>query len=93
MRAQVVELERIAIIGWELDQRERRMPTEDYIEIRCNKDNKLLFRARSIPAGEIEIKCRRCGTTRRFSFPLAAKTGKPASPQPGHQSYSPQRQR
>jgi phage FluMu protein Com len=43
--------------------------TRDYIEIRCNKDNTLLFRARHVGSGEIEIKCRRCGEQRIITFP------------------------
>ena len=45
----------------------------DYIEIRCNRDNTLLFRARHVPAGEIEIKCRRCGDKRCIKFPIRAE--------------------
>jgi phage FluMu protein Com len=43
----------------------------EYIEIRCNKDNTLLFRARLVSVGqiEIEIKCRKCGDIRRIKFP------------------------
>lgn len=47
------------------------MSSEKYIEIRCNKDKKLLFRARLVPAGEIEIKCHRCGDKRLVIFPIA----------------------
>jgi phage FluMu protein Com len=68
------------------------MPTEEYIEIRCNKDRMLLFRARWVVAGEIEIKCRRCGTTRRVNFPLASETGKPASDLSASRPYSHQGQ-
>ena len=49
------------------------MSSEGYIEIRCNIDKKLLFRARLVPAGEIEIKCRRCGVKRLVRFPVADK--------------------
>lgn len=52
----------------------------EFIEIRCNKDNTLLFRARHVVAGEIEIKCRRCGEIRLLRFPCAGK------PRPGGQS-------
>jgi phage FluMu protein Com len=48
----------------------------EYIEIRCNKDNTLLFRARHVGSGEIEIKCRRCGEKRQISFPLSLKAAK-----------------
>ena len=63
------------------------MSSQDYIEIRCHKDNRLLFRARAVPAGEIEIKCRRCGSTRRVSFPVATEIGKPASDSPAAQPH------
>jgi phage FluMu protein Com len=45
----------------------------EYIEIRCNKDNTLLFRARHVGSGEIEIKCRRCGEKRSIVFPVQDK--------------------
>lgn len=46
---------------------------KEFIEIRCNKDNTLLFRALHVGSGEIEIKCRRCGDKRRIMFPINEK--------------------
>jgi hypothetical protein len=49
---------------------------KEFIEIRRNKDNTLLFRALHVGSSEIEIKCRRCGEKRHVKFPLKSNNEK-----------------
>ena len=53
----------------------RAIVSEEYIEIRCTVDKTLLFRARGVMSGymEIEVKCRRCKKTRLITLPKREK--------------------
>jgi hypothetical protein len=43
------------------------------IEIRCNNDHTLLFKASGIDKGQIETVCRKCKQKRLVKFPVVAK--------------------
>ncbi len=53
----------------------RAIVSEEYREIRCTVDKTLLFRARGVMSGymEIEVKCRRCKKTRLITLPKKEK--------------------
>jgi phage FluMu protein Com len=46
----------------------------DFLDIRCKKDNSLLFRARRDSTGEIEVWCKKCKSNRLIKLPVAGKS-------------------
>jgi phage FluMu protein Com len=46
----------------------------EFLDIRCKKDNALLFRARRDTTGEIEVWCKKCKSNRLIKLPVAGKS-------------------
>jgi hypothetical protein len=47
--------------------------SDNAVEIRCNNDHTLLFKASGIDKGQIETVCRKCKQKRLIKFPVVKK--------------------
>jgi hypothetical protein len=53
-----------------VSDKEKEKSINSSIEIRCNNDHTLLFKASGIDKGQIETVCRKCKQKRLVKFPM-----------------------